>query len=309
MKPQDPKGYAADSPLWQGLPEEEQLKFPQSPASRAKRGETGKNPHPFNWLNPGSWIDQPAGGLADTEMNDAQRGFLNTIAGPESTGRYNVLNGGEEFSDLSQHPNRVGKNGRSTAAGRYQFTKATWDEYSKKLGLTDFSPKSQDRAAWALASDRYRAGSGGRDLQADTADGKHGDLIARVLNPTWSSLPGGSESQETTEAFSEALRRNQRNPGLPGPVSNALGAASQTVNNAGTAVGDWLREHARWLTSPMGGQPAPRSSGDKVSSNETHFNGPVNIYSRAEDGQGLARDFKAGVQRVAFVTPANSGLA
>jgi muramidase (phage lysozyme) len=51
----------------------------------------------------------------------------------------------------------LGKNQyTSTAAGAFQFLSRTWDECAKALGLTDFSPASQDLAAVFLI-DRRKA--------------------------------------------------------------------------------------------------------------------------------------------------------
>ena len=63
---------------------------------------------------------------------------------PELVGKKNV-----SVTDLSQHPNilvQVNATIKSTAAGRYQFLKRTWDG----LGMQDFQPKSQDIAAVRL---------------------------------------------------------------------------------------------------------------------------------------------------------------
>ena len=50
---------------------------------------------------------------------------------------------------MSQHPNTPNDKG-NTAAGKYQFTKGTWDRIAPMIGAKDFSPKSQDRAAMRL---------------------------------------------------------------------------------------------------------------------------------------------------------------
>ncbi|MFX9397317.1 glycoside hydrolase family protein, partial [Acinetobacter baumannii] len=70
---------------------------------------------------------------------------------------YNTLFGNERLDDLSSHPNikkqfkqTDGQVKNTTAAGRYQFLKDTWDGVAKDLGLKDFSPKNQDIAAVAL---------------------------------------------------------------------------------------------------------------------------------------------------------------
>lgn len=93
-------------------------------------------------------------------MSPAQRGILNGISAEEASS-YDVLNGGERFTDFSDHPRRVGKNGQSTAAGRYQFIAGTWDAataaYEKTYGVRvpDFSPEWQDRVGLFWAGKRY----------------------------------------------------------------------------------------------------------------------------------------------------------
>lgn len=101
--------------------------------------------------NPADGSDVVAAGLGPQE-----RGLLNAIASKEGPS-YDVLNGGERFSDYSDHPRRKGAGGTSTAAGRYQFIASTWDtakaSYEKTYGqrVPDFSPEWQDRVAlhWA----------------------------------------------------------------------------------------------------------------------------------------------------------------
>lgn len=79
------------------------------------------------------------------------RALLDTIGEKESNNQYNVKYGGETFDDYSAHPGPFEVNGRTySAAGKYQFLESTWNEHAGKLGLTDFSPHSQDLAAVSL---------------------------------------------------------------------------------------------------------------------------------------------------------------
>jgi muramidase (phage lysozyme) len=50
------------------------------------------------------------------------------------------------FTDESTHPG-AGYGGKTTASGMYQITIATWSEYAGKMGLTDFTPNTQDLIA------------------------------------------------------------------------------------------------------------------------------------------------------------------
>ena len=127
--------------------------------------------------------------------NPAYRDALNMISASEGTynqgaSGYNVRFGGNTFNSYAEHPNvqtsyrdRNGNMIPSTAAGRYQFLKSTWDDYATKLGLKDFSPESQDLAAIALMIER----GAGPAIEKGDLNG-----IVSKLNNTWTSLPGSS---------------------------------------------------------------------------------------------------------------------
>jgi muramidase (phage lysozyme) len=142
------------------------------------------------------------------------RALLDTIAGTESPG-YDVIYGGQRFTDFSKHPNiaveiRSGPNrGKfSTAAGRYQFLFSTWADLQEELGLPDFSPTSQDKAAWHLAQKVYE-NKEGRDLLADLRNGNLDD-VGPALHSTWTSLPGGIEQGVNSNRFQINFARNLR---------------------------------------------------------------------------------------------------
>ena len=140
-----------------------------------------------------------SGPSADTSpdpIGPNTRSFLNTTIAPgESGGRYDIRYGGAGgpgfFTDYSQHPNvRVGipdTGLTSDAAGKYQFLSSTWRPIAAKLGLKDFSPESQDRAAAYLASTTYKQATG-RDLETDLADPQRRPQIIAALTPQWPSL-------------------------------------------------------------------------------------------------------------------------
>lgn len=109
---------------------------------------------------------------ADVSLMPEERALLDTIAAWESPDYNTIVGRGGKFTDFSDHPRIFGTE-TSTAAGRYQFTKSTWDEelvnYNKEnpnSPITDFSPISQDRMALYLAKKRYKANTG-RDLSED----------------------------------------------------------------------------------------------------------------------------------------------
>lgn len=85
--------------------------------------------------------------------------FLDLLAEAEgATIGYNTLFGGTVIPDLSNHPNKrleyynskSGKRSVTSAAGRYQFKHDSWEDQAQRLGLTDFTPRSQDLAAVGL---------------------------------------------------------------------------------------------------------------------------------------------------------------
>lgn len=163
------------------------------------------------------------------------RALLDTIASTEANS-YNVIYGGQKFSDYSDHP-RVnvpitsGPNaGRtSSAAGRYQFLGRTWDAQKRKLGLPDFSPASQDIAAYDLAKTVYRQKTG-RDLDSDLKSKDPAVLsgIGSALAGTWTSLPGGIEqgqgSGRFVSSFNKFLERQRK--AAEASAGAASGAAS-----------------------------------------------------------------------------------
>ncbi|WP_117195125.1 glycoside hydrolase family 24 protein [Rhizobium terrae] len=182
--------------------------------------------------------------------------LLETIAGPESNGNYDVIYGGSRFRDYSDHPRQaipirsgpnVGKT--SSAAGKYQFIGSTWDDQAKKLGLTDFSPASQDEAAWNLARETYHRKTG-QDLDTvlQSDDPEAIANVGRVLNTTWTSLPGGIEAGTNTSRFVSAYNANlERRP-------TQVASLDPT---AGMSGADAIDAIAPPSGQPLGGDSAP----------------------------------------------------
>lgn len=163
------------------------------------------------------------------DLSPVARALLETIAGPESKGDYNVIYGGSQFDDYSDHPRQPvmitsgpNKGQYSSAAGKYQFLGSTWDDIAERYDIPDFSPASQDQAAWALATEEYKRDTG-RDLEADLAAG---DLsrVAPSLRNQWTSLPGGIEQGIGGTAFANAYAGNLGNV-APTPATRAIDQA------------------------------------------------------------------------------------
>jgi muramidase (phage lysozyme) len=168
---------------------------------------------------------QQAAEIANEKIPAVGAALLKTLSGPGLEGAdYNTIVGGGKFNDFSDHPRQVGivtSAGPSTAAGRHQITATTWDDLNSRHNYPDFSPQSQDQAAWDLAKERYA--HSGRDIE-DDLNTKNPDAIAHVahvLSSTWTSLPGGS----------------QQGSGAGGFVNNYL----QNLNDKPATDGDLLK--------------------------------------------------------------------
>lgn len=141
--------------------------------------------------------------------DDNIRAFLTLIGWSEGTEReldpYRVVYGySRVIYDLSDHPAVTGEwRGErlpdamcaaaglspgciSTAAGRYQMIRPTWLAAKQALGLPDFGPDSQDRAAlWLIER---------RGALEDVQEGRVADAIAKVRRE-WASLPSSGWGQ------------------------------------------------------------------------------------------------------------------
>jgi len=148
-----------------------------------------------------------------------KRLVLNKIYSGEANS-YNEVYGGGTFDSYADHPRQrvqiPGTNNWSDAAGAPQFISSTWDAEKAKLGLKDFSPASQDAAAWDLAQTTYKSETG-RDLVADAQSGK---VQWSALSKQWPSLanqdvgPGSHEWTKRGQNLPQGAI-SQTNPGQP----------------------------------------------------------------------------------------------
>ena len=105
---------------------------------------------------------------------------------------YTRLYGGGYFGGFSTHPRKkVTKwHHTSTSAGAYQITAPTYDDAVKAHVAHDFSERSQDAiAVWRITH---------KGAQWAIWEGKP-DAAFSTLNHIWSSLPGGSQQELTSE--------------------------------------------------------------------------------------------------------------
>lgn len=159
--------------------------------------------------------------------------FLDTIAWAEGGISYQTLYGGGAFSSFATHPNRRIKAGSytSTAAGRYQELKSTFDLHSKTLGTNDFSPHTQDLHALAEieakgALSKVLAGDLQGSLQALGANGRC----------AWAALPFAGCNQKRRD-YADTLRVYQS-------ALSRYGGNSSTVTLPGTQADPSIYQRA-----------------------------------------------------------------
>lgn len=176
-------------------------------------------PAPEAWTFPG-WgfdlfqLDQPQTDGATVDQQTNLRAFLSAIAWAEGTegqpDPYRVCYAYRHvIRDLSEHPAVSGEwlgerlpdamckaagfgpGCKSTAAGRYQIIKPTWERVADRLGLLNFSPDSQDRAAVELL----------RECNAlDAVMAGRVELAVSRCRRVWASLPGSGWGQPERRA-------------------------------------------------------------------------------------------------------------
>lgn len=120
--------------------------------------------------------------------------FLDMIAWAEGTkdkgdDGYNVMFGGELFTDYSRHPRIINTVGslKSSAAGRYQLLYRYWASYTKQLRLNGFDPIVQD----CIAIQQIRE-------QRAVPSIYKGDIKSaiKLCSNIWASFPGANYGQK-----------------------------------------------------------------------------------------------------------------
>ena len=184
-------------------------------------------------------VSQPQQNLMGTSSSSSsssgggtkeQRAMLDAIAFAEGTAKYpndgyNTMFTGKQFSGFGDHPRKIQRSRRyaSDAAGRYQFLSTTWDPLAKKLGLKDFSPASQDKAAIEL-SRQYDVTQ--QLLQKEGMSMKVSSLLGRQ----WASFPGKTIGlDQPTKELKGIQNVYQKSLGSPPPAQTSSPSSAQTA--------------------------------------------------------------------------------
>lgn len=152
--------------------------------------------------------------LAQAAQNPNARRYLDMLSAAEGTtgNGYQTAFGGGRLASLDSHPGTAAvfqqTNGRrnvTTAAGRYQFLRPTWQGLARQYGFRDFGPRNQDLGALALI-----AQSGALD---DVLQGRF-DAAIRKTGRIWASLPSSPYAQKKRDwgFVSKALGRPSQQP-------------------------------------------------------------------------------------------------
>jgi muramidase (phage lysozyme) len=192
-----------------------------------------------------------------SDVSPEGRALLHTIAGPESGGDPSILYGGGHFTgdQFPQWSGGMGPAGISHAAGRYQFEPATWAEAQQATGVPDFSPASQDKAAWWLAQRDYHKRTGG-DLSADLKDPSKAQQIGAALQPTWTSANAG--------AWAANLQRSLTATPSAAPQATAQATALPVGTVGGAPVNGSLQVTVTHQSPPPGASLAVSSAGQGI---------------------------------------------
>jgi len=140
--------------------------------------------------------------------NPNVRAMLDTIGQAEGA-KYNTRYGGGTFDDYSKHPALDQQ--RQTPSGKYQITAQSYKDVSGRLGLTDFSPHTQDIMAVQKLVDR-----GAID---DIKSGKIDTALPKISHE-WSSLPTGPNNigaygEQTPKSYDEVMGNFKKNRVCP----------------------------------------------------------------------------------------------
>jgi hypothetical protein len=274
-----PGNYPVGSPLWRDMPVEEQLRYPNSPASQARGA--GTNPNPFSWWNPGSWLNRGGGGV-NTGGNGS------TAIDPQTRTRAEMVKQGlmargmdadtatafaaNAIAESGARPDAM-ENGGGPGRGLFQITSAS--RKADYMRLYNHSPEQGslaeqlDFVKWELENTERGA--------AFRIAGAQGAAAKAAAVSKFFERPRDVDAQQERRA---AIAR-----GLAG----ASGLDPSLIPRAGPRAGTSLGT-------------------TNTSMSDTRI-GAINIHTAATDATGIARSIGPAMQRFGLVSQANSGLA
>ena len=199
----------------------------------------------FGWLSHGG-PGGPATNATDRSIAPEMRGLLDTIARHEQS----------KEGYASANPT-------SSARGRYQFMPGSWNDAASALGLKDFSPENQDKAAKWLAERAWRQAGHRSDLSTDlkSNDPTLRGQVAAALRGVWPSLPGGSQQLQGMGEFQANIESDtNRERALEAQAPAANIQAGDAAQGAATQRGS-VDVRVQFANTPKGTQTSAVSNG------------------------------------------------
>jgi hypothetical protein len=277
----NPSGWSAQSPFWNGMSEEDQLKFTNSPASQKRAGTGGGSlaGRVLDWATGGAPPAEgtPAGAVAK-EVHDhwIKQGYSEVqVAGI-------MANIGAESGF---NPNASGDNG--TSYGLYQYHGDRLAALRQWAGTQ--TPSVQQQNDFAAMEMRTSLAATGQRLRGETT-------------PTGSTETFTSGFERPANPFAGLLRSRQ----APAYVGRYDGSSPAGAGNA--------RAPAAIPIPPLPPAAYNSSSNDNrnysnnSSSSDTRV-GQIVIHTQATTAEGIAKGIGPALERYSFALQSNSGLA
>jgi tape measure domain-containing protein len=247
----------------------------------------------------GETVEQRLAATVALRQQQNFKAFMD-MTGASEGADYHTLVGGGKFDDLSSKPKYYNKQLNSTAAGKYQFNDATWNEFAKKLGLTDFSELSQDLAFIEMMRENGSAAA----LQSGDFQGAVTGMNRRIA-----SFPGSPYGQSTrsmdfeTKAYDKSIH-GQFDGGI-----NAANAGNQT-SGLQSFMSTWHPKDQPMVTNGAL-HVLVMGSGDSTASTPTdtrprttgNVDAPALTALPALDPQGQIHDANVGMYKLLTMLP------
>lgn len=307
MQDLQPENYAADSPLWRGIPKEEQLKYPQSPESRRAAGAEGENPNPFHWWNPGSWANRPSGqGGASDDRKATVRDRLSQDLGISREASSGLV------SNINYESGIAGINEKNPLipGSRGGFGWAQWTG-PRRVALEDYARQhrldvASDEANYGFLVEELRTKYPSVLAQlrrGGISASEAANIVARgYIVPPEQTIPGHVSG---AEGISKIGTPGYTPPGMT-PSKGLREVLPDTIDPSlkGWIMGSAQRDSAVNDNSRTNNT----NNANRASSIETNINGPITIQTSATDADGIARSIGSSLKKYSYASQANTGL-
>lgn len=277
----NPSGWSAQSPFWNGMSEEDQLKFTNSPASQKRAGTGGSLfEQGMNWLTGGA---PPAEGTPAGDIAKRTHDFWRA-QGYTEIQTAGILAGGPG-AESGFNPNSWGDD--HTSYGMYQFHADRLTSLQSRYGPNATADQQNEEYARQLAPGGIRAAQGARIRSATT------------LNEATQAM---TDSEGPKNPLAGVLRSRQ----APAYLGRYDGSSPAGAGNARapTAIPIPPLPPAAYNSSSSDN----RNYSNNSNSSDTRV-GQIVIQTQAKDAEGIAAGIGPAIERYGFAFQANNGLA